>query len=102
NNTTNYTVFKKDSIYITPNYPYEKIPAQFSQYQAVILSAGISFQPGQQYIQFPYRRMSLGSKYPTFSVGVSKGINNILGSDVDFAKWRFGVDGEKNFKLAGL
>ena len=102
NNTTNYTVFKKDSVDITPNYPYEKIPAQFTQYQAVILSAGISFQPAQQYIQFPYRRMSIGSKYPTFTLGFSKGINNIFGSDVDFAKWRFGVSGEKNFKLAGL
>jgi hypothetical protein len=102
NNTTNYTVFKKDSVDITPNYPYEKIPEQFTQFQAVVFSGGISYQPGQQYIQFPYRKISIGSDYPIFTLDIAKGVNNILGSDVDFAKWRFGISGEKNFKLAGL
>ncbi len=101
NNTTNYTVFKKDSVHITPNYPYEKISEQFTQYQAAILSAEFSFQPGQQYIQFPYRKMSIGSNYPTFTLNYSKGIKNIFGSDVDFDKWRFNILGDKNFKLAG-
>jgi Family of unknown function (DUF5686)/CarboxypepD_reg-like domain len=101
NNTTSFTVFKRDSVNITPNYPYEKISEQFARHQAVILSLDMSFTPGQQFIQFPYRKMPIGSKYPTFSLNFTKGIKNIFGSDVSFDKWKVSVAGDKNFKLAG-
>jgi hypothetical protein len=101
NNTTNFTIFKKDSIHITPNYPAEKIPAQFEQHQAAIVTASISFTPGQRYIQFPYSKVAIGSKYPTFTFSYSKGISGILNSDVDFDKWKFSVRDDKNLKLAG-
>ena len=102
NNTTDFTLFKDSKKNITPNYPYEKIPNQFPRHQATIVSAEISFTPGQQYIQFPYRKMAIGSKYPTFSLSYTKGIKYILGSDVNFAKWKASVDGEKNLRLRGL
>ena len=102
NNTTDFIVFKKDSLNITPNYPYEKITAQFAPHQAFIISIGISIKPGQKYIQFPNRKMSLGSNYPTFSFNYTKGFKNIFGSDVNFDKWRISIDDDKNFKLAGL
>jgi hypothetical protein len=101
-NSSKFTVFKHDTIYMTPNYPYEKIPAQFMHHQATVLSIDISIRPGQKYIQFPNRKMSLGSKYPTFSLNYTKGFKNIFGSDVDFDKWRFSINDDKNFKLAGL
>jgi len=101
-NTTGYYVFKKDSTPVTPNYPYEKIPAQFKQHQAFILTLDVSFKPGQKYIQFPNRKMSLGSDYPTFSINYTKGISNIFGSDANFDKWRISINDDKNFKLAGL
>ena len=101
NNTTNFTIVKKDSINVTPNYPYEQISSQFIPHQAFIANVSFSFQPGQQYIQFPDYKMSVGSKYPTFTIDYFKGINNILGSDVDFDKWRFTVKDDKNLKLAG-
>lgn len=101
NNTSNFTFSKKDSINITPNYPNEIIPAQFSPHQAAILSAVISFKPGQRYIQFPYRKVSIGSSYPTFNFSYSKGISGLFGSDVDFDKWKFSVNGDKNLKLLG-
>lgn len=101
NNTTNFTFSKKDSIHITPNYPNEKIAQQFSQHQAAIVTAVISFKPGQRYIQFPYSKVAIGSKYPTFTVSYSKGINGLFGSDVDFDKWKFSVNGDKNLKLLG-
>lgn len=101
NNTTNFTFFKKDSARITPNYPYEKLSAQFPQHQAVLATISLSFKPGQKYIQFPNYKMSIGSKYPTFTLDYTKGIKNILGSDVDFDKWRFTVHDDKNLKLAG-
>jgi hypothetical protein len=102
NNTTKFTVFKSDSVDITPNYPYEKIAGQFNRYQAVIVSADISFKPGQQYIQFPYRKVAIGSKYPTFTLNYTRGLNGIFGSDVNFDKWKFNVANDNNFKLWGL
>jgi len=71
-------------------------------HQALIVSFSISFKPGQRYIQLPNSKISLGSKYPTFSFGYSKGIKNVFGSDVDFDKWKFTINDDRNFKLAGL
>jgi hypothetical protein len=101
-NTTRFIVFKKDSVNITPNYPYEKITSQFTPHQGFILSFDVSIKPGQKYIQFPNRKMSLGSNYTTFSLNYTKGIQDIFGSDVNFDKWRFNIADDKNFKLAGL
>jgi hypothetical protein len=102
NNTTNFTFFKKDSVKITPNFPYEKIASQFQRYQAFILSLDLSIKPGQHYIQFPNSKISVGSKYPTFSLNYTKGIKDVLGSDVDFDKWKFTIQDDMNFKLLGL
>ena len=102
NNTTNFTVFKKDSINITPNYPYEKISDQFTRHQAIIVSVDISFKPGQKFIQFPYQKIPIGSKYPTFSFNYTKGIKNIFASDVNFDKWKLNVAGDNNLKLGGV
>lgn len=100
NNSTYFTFFK-DSARITPNYPYEKINAPFKPHQALIGEVKVSFRPGQRYIQFPYSRISLGSKYPTFHLSYTKGINNVLGSDVNFDKWQFYFNDDWNLKLAG-
>lgn len=102
NNTTNFTLFKKDSSDITPNYPFEKITSQFTPHQALIAGVEVSFKPGQKYIQFPYRKMPVGSKYPTFTVSYAKGISSVLGSDVDFDKWKFSVHDDVNFRIGGL
>ncbi len=101
-NTTNYTLVKKDTLNFTPNYPYEKISGQFTRHQAFQVSVGISIKPGQRYIQFPRNKVAIGSKYPTFSLNYTKGIKGLLGSDADFDKWRFTISDDKNFKLAGL
>ena len=102
NNTTNFTFFKKDTINITPNYPYEKLSAQFMRHQAFEISFDMSIKPGQRYIEFPHSKMAIGSKYPTFSFNYTKGIESIFGSDVNFDKWRLTVQDDKNFKLVGL
>lgn len=99
-NTTDYSIFKNNNVF-TPNYPYEKIPEQFSRHQAVIAGIGLQYQPGQRYIQFPRRRVAIGSSYPTFSLQYQKGLRNLLGSDVDFDKWKFSVWDNVNLKLYG-
>lgn len=100
-NTTNFTFSKKDTINFTPNYPVEKMAQQFTQHQAAVVTASISFKPGQRYIEFPNYKMPVGSKYPTFTLSYAKGISNIFGSDVDFDKWKFSVRDDKNLKLLG-
>jgi hypothetical protein len=102
NNTTTYILDKSWSYRLTPNYPVEIMSSQFQRHQAVVVHASLSFQPGQQYIQFPKRKVSLGSKYPTFTINYSKGIRNIFGSDVDYDKWALNATDDVNFKLAGV
>ncbi|RYY72089.1 MAG: carboxypeptidase-like regulatory domain-containing protein [Chitinophagaceae bacterium] len=100
-NTTKFTFSKKDSINFTPNYPVQKMTEQFQQHQAAVITASISFKPGQKYIEFPNYKAAIGSKYPTFTLSYAKGIDDILGSDVDFDKWKFSVRDDKNLKLLG-
>ena len=101
-NTTNYTFFKKDSVNITPNYPFEKIrEGEFTRHQAMIVSIDVSIKPGQKFIQFPNRKISIGSKLPTFSLNYTRGFKDIFGSDVNFDKWRFTIAGDRNLNLAG-
>jgi Family of unknown function (DUF5686)/CarboxypepD_reg-like domain len=103
NNTTDFVIFKNNAKYITPNFAYkDTVPYTSVAHQAFIISVDVSVKPGQKYIQYPNRKMSLGSKYPTFSFNYTKGINNIFGSDVNFDKWRFSISDDKNLKLAGL
>ena len=100
-NTTSFTFFKKEPSKLTPNYPFEKISSQFSRHQAFLLNVDISFKPGQKYIQFPDKKISVGSNYPTFSIGYTKGISGLFGSDVHFDKWKFTITDDANFRIAG-
>lgn len=99
-NTTDFSFFYKDRV-LLPNHPHELDTIPFNKHQA--LSAGIilTYQPGQRYIQFPDSKMPLGSKYPTLELEYTKGFKNILGSDVDYDKWKFSVFDNMNFKLLG-
>ncbi|WP_276482127.1 DUF5686 family protein [Paraflavitalea pollutisoli] len=100
-NTTDFSIFKDKDKPFTPNYPQELMDEQFTRHQAVVASIGIQFQPGQRYIQYPNNKFPIGSKYPTFSLTYKKGIDNILGSDVNFDKWNFSMWDDVNFKLRG-
>jgi hypothetical protein len=102
NNTTDFIIGKSWSYRLTPNYPVEIMSAQFARHQAVLLHASFSFQPGQQYIQFPKRKFPIGSNYPTFTIDYTKGFKNIFGSDVDYDKWSFNITDDINLKLAGV
>ncbi|HEY4108646.1 DUF5686 and carboxypeptidase regulatory-like domain-containing protein [Puia sp.] len=100
-NTTGYSVIRYKDRLFTPNYPVEKLPAQFTRHQAVVTTIGFQYQPGQRFIEYPNRKVSIGSKYPTFSVTYTKGWDGVLGSDVNFDKWKFSVWDDLNFKLRG-
>ncbi|MBU3714111.1 MAG: carboxypeptidase-like regulatory domain-containing protein [Ferruginibacter sp.] len=101
-NTNNYTLFQKNRSRITENYPVERVSiADIFKHQAAMAKVELSYKPGQKYIQFPDNKIALTSDYPTFSLSYSKGFEGILGSDVNFDKWVFGIRDDENLKLAG-
>ncbi len=100
-NNTIYTVDEEDAKHLTPNYPVEKLSSNFQRHQATVFEGEMSFQPGQRYIQFPKSKISIGSRYPTFTLKYSKGIDGLLGSDVNFDKWYLDVSDTRNLKLLG-
>jgi hypothetical protein len=100
-NSTDFILNKKWRYRFTPNYPVQILSAQFSRHQAVVLHTAVTFQPGQQYIQFPTYKMAIGSKYPLFIFDYTKGVKNIFGSDVDYDKWSLNISDNANLKLAG-
>lgn len=100
-NATDYSLARQWKTFL-PNHPYELAGKPFSRHQAMVASLTLRFQPGQQYIQYPHNKVSVGSKYPTFEVQYQKGIRELFGSDVDFDKWKVGMFDDMNWKLFGL
>ncbi|HTN05153.1 DUF5686 and carboxypeptidase regulatory-like domain-containing protein [Agriterribacter sp.] len=86
----------------TPNYPVELVSGNFQPHQALFAAFTVSYRPGTKYIQLPERKINLGSKYPMFTVSYAKGISGVLGSDVDYDRWKFSVKDDINVKLAGM
>jgi len=85
----------------TPNYPTDLTSSNMPRNKAATFTVGITWFPGADYIEFPDRKVNLGSKYPTITASITKGIHGLLGSDVDYTKWRVGISDELNLKLAG-
>jgi len=101
-NTTDYSWRNRKNISYTPNYPTELTTTNLLRHQAVIATVGISWQPGNKYVELPGRKFSIGSKYPRFSMNYTKGIKNIFGSDIKYDKWQFNITDGIHMKLAGL
>jgi hypothetical protein len=85
----------------TPNYPVEIAQSNFDPHQAFVAGISLRFRPGTRYIELPDRTINLGSRYPLFTLTVDRGLPGVLGSDVDFTRWRFSVQDDLNLKLAG-
>lgn len=100
-NTTDFSFNRKSNLSYRPNYPIELTNSNFVAHQASVLTVGISFQPKARYVEFPDRTINIGSKWPTFNLQYVKGIDQLLGSDVDFDKWQFSMRDNLNLKLAG-
>jgi hypothetical protein len=98
-NSTDFTFRDSETREYSPNYPQELMNENFKRHQALIANIGVSWRPGTRYVEFPDRKMSMGSKYPTFSLSLMKGIQDALGSDINYAKWKFGIHDDLNLKL---
>jgi hypothetical protein len=75
-------------------------PLEFNTYQALISSFGISYVPRQKYMREPYRKVVLGSAWPTFSLYYQAGVKNLFSSDVDFGYVQ--ADISQTFKIGTL
>lgn len=82
----------------SPNYPPG---GPIERHQALSVTAALLWRPGIRYIEFPDRKMSLGSKYPLFNLEFTKGVKGVFGSDADYLKWSAGIKDDLNFKLGG-
>lgn len=58
-------------------------PSKFETYQAFLANLTIRYVPGQKYMREPYRKVILGSRWPTFYLSYEKGISSVFGSDVN-------------------
>jgi hypothetical protein len=58
--------------------------SSFPPYQALIANFVLSYTPQQKYMREPYRKVILGSKWPTFYINYEAGVPDLLGSDVRF------------------
>jgi hypothetical protein len=99
NNTYSFGKSKRP---FTPNHPEELAAVSFNRHQALLADITVSYQPGQKYIQYPGRKVSVGSDKPVFTLNYTAGIPDLLGSDVNYNKWKASVTDNVNLKLAGL
>ena len=84
-------------------------PTDFSSYQALILDASLSYTPQQKYMREPYRKVLLGSAWPTFTINYERGIPKVFGSDVDHEylnlsinqTLKIGTLGTTSYRVAG-
>lgn len=98
-NTTDYTWRSFENKSFTPNFPASL--QQISEHKAFSITAVITWRPGAKYVEFPDRKINIGSKYPTFNFSFTQGIPSVLGSNVDYSKWAFSINDNLNLKLAG-
>jgi hypothetical protein len=75
-------------------------PPVFDPYNAFIADMTISYTPFQKYMREPYRKVILGSKWPTFYAYYEKGMPVIFNSAVNHDYLRLGV--QQDFKIGTM
>lgn len=78
----------------------ETDPIDFEPNQAFRSVVTIKYTPAQKFIREPYRKVVLGSKWPTFYVQWERGWKGLFSSDVDFDYVAVGM--EQTFSLYTL
>jgi hypothetical protein len=92
---------KKFNPPMTTNHPSEFGAGPMLHHQALMISAGLSWLPGAKYIEYPDRKVNIGSDYPTIDLLVTKAISGLLGSDANYTKWRLVLSDDIDLKLSG-
>ncbi|MBP6456596.1 MAG: hypothetical protein KA275_07695, partial [Chitinophagaceae bacterium] len=92
--------FDKRPERFTKNFPQTLGSLKTMNHQAITSNFSFSYQGGRHYIKYPDRIYSSPSNQPTFSFIFSKGWQ-ILGSDVNYEKWKFSVEDDLNLNMYG-
>ena len=102
-NTTDYAFRDQNDRVFTPNTPtnLSLTDTSFPDHQALIIDFNLRLRFAQKYISRPNRKVSLGSKYPTFHINYRKAIDGILGSDIKYDRLQLTVTDDINFGLVG-
>lgn len=87
--------------YFTPNYPIEITAVPMPANKTLIAILGIKWQPGSKYVELANQKIKVGSKFPLFTATITKGIDGLMGSDVDYSRWNFSVSDHLNAQLLG-
>ena len=99
---TSFTSWRKQNNQpFTPNYPVEITNTNIPKHKAFMAGIGIRWRPGSKYLEFPDRVVSLGSRYPLFNLSLTTGIPGVMGSDIDYSRWRLSISDNLNFKIGG-
>jgi hypothetical protein len=75
-------------------------PTEFKSYQAFVTDITFRYTPRQKYMREPYRKVLLGSAWPTFSLNYERGIPKLFGSDIDHEYLEVSID--QTFKLGTI
>jgi hypothetical protein len=105
-NTSDYTFFpgKNQNRSFTSNdplFPLQDSANSFTRNQSLEFRADLRIRFAQKYVTRPDEKWVYGSKYPTLHIEYRKGINNLLGSDVDYDLVKFGVSDKIKMGLLG-
>jgi hypothetical protein len=100
-NTTNFAIRTVKETPFTPNAPQPLTDSNITRHQAFIAGVSLRWQPGTRYVEFPNRRISIGSRYPVFTAGYSQAFAGPFGSDVAYSKWTFSIAHSLNLRLGG-
>ncbi|QEM12054.1 DUF5686 and carboxypeptidase regulatory-like domain-containing protein [Mucilaginibacter rubeus] len=87
-NTASFSVFDPHSHQFDSNNPFDPNhnTLLFPENQSFTVNLQASYDFSNRYETYPSGRRYLPSKYPTISVNYTKGISNVLGSDVNYDK----------------
>ncbi|WP_276090725.1 DUF5686 and carboxypeptidase regulatory-like domain-containing protein [Pedobacter sp. JY14-1] len=85
-NTSSFKIRDLKDEQFTSNNPFSPATETplFPTYRALTLSASLTYTIGQTYITRPDGKFYQPSKYPVLKLSYRKGINHMLGSDVDY------------------
>lgn len=100
-NTTDYKWSDYANRIFTPNYPTTLVSQNFKRHQAFTAMVSFMWKPGTKYIKLPHEMVALPSKYPSMELQYTNGVKGLLGSDVDYSKWRYTISQQVNFNLLG-
>ena len=105
-NNTNYTFFpdkfqNKTFTSNDPLHPAQDSVGSFSRNQTLEFRANLRIRFAQKYVTRPDEKWVYGSKYPTLRIEYRKGINNLLGSNVDYDFLKFSISDKIKMGLLG-